>query len=286
MNSMTFIINGKKIAQIHKAKIKKEIKKRGLTPGLALVLVGNDPASEIYVRYKKLACEEVGIRSFIFNLAETASEDEILSLVNKLNRNKAINGILVQLPLPNKINKASILEAINPNKDLDGLNPANIGRTSAGTPGFRPCTPAGIIKLLESSKISIEGKHAVVIGRSEIVGKPIAMMLLNAGATVTVCHSKTKSLKSITKMADILIVAVGRSKMIKKDMIKKGAVVIDVGINRNKRNQLTGDVDFEKVSPLTSAITPVPGGVGPMTIAMLMQNCLDASINQIKDKKK
>jgi methylenetetrahydrofolate dehydrogenase (NADP+)/methenyltetrahydrofolate cyclohydrolase len=285
---MSTILDGKKLALSIRKKISQEVKRKRMRPGLALVLIGNDPASEIYVRYKKTACEEVGIESFIFCLAANTKKDDLLRLITKLNKEKRVNGILVQLPLPKKLNKDEILAMIDPDKDVDGLNPINIGLLSSASLGLHPCTPAGIMHILKHYQIEPEGKHAVIVGRSNIVGKPLAQMLLASGATVTICHSKTKDLGKLTKQADILVAATGQAKLIKKGMVKKGAVVIDVGINRNEKNQIYGDVDFEKVSPLCSAITPVPGGVGPMTIAMLMNNCLLAYKKQelLRSKKK
>ncbi len=280
------IIDGKKISQDIKNELKQEVeklKKQGITPGLAVILVGEDPASQVYVRNKEKACEYIGIKSFSHKLSESASEDEILNLIKKLNEDENIHGILVQLPLPKLIDENKIIMAIDPKKDVDGFHPENIGKLSIGQAMLLPCTPAGIIKLLKRSQIEIEGKNCVVIGKSNIVGKPVALMLMNKNGTVTVCHSKTKNLSEISKQADILVVAVGRPKMVTADMIKEGVVIIDVGINRLEDGSLCGDVDFENCKKIASAITPVPGGVGPMTIAMLMKNCIKATYLRNKD---
>ena len=276
---MTQIIDGKAIS----AQIKEELKERvsqlkteGIEITLAVIQVGSDPASSVYVRNKKKACENIGIRSLAYELEETTSQEELLKLVDELNSREDVNGILVQLPLPGHIAEEKILNAIHPNKDVDGFHPQNVGALCIGKAGFASCTPAGIIQLLKRSGIEIAGKECVVIGRSNIVGKPMALLLLGENGTVTIAHSKTKDLKEVTKRADILIVAVGKPKMITAEYVKEGAVVIDVGIHRNQENKLCGDVDFESVAPKCSAITPVPGGVGPMTIAMLMYNCVEA----------
>lgn len=276
---MTQIIDGKAIS----AQIKEELKERvsqlkteGIEVTLAVIQVGSDPASSVYVRNKKKACENIGIRSLAYELEETTSQEELLKLVDELNNREDVNGILVQLPLPGHISEEKILNAIHPNKDVDGFHPQNVGALCIGKAGFASCTPAGIIQLLKRSGIEIAGKECVVIGRSNIVGKPMALLLLGENGTVTIAHSKTKDLKEVTKRADILIVAVGKPKMITAEYVKEGAVVIDVGIHRNQENKLCGDVDFESVAPKCSAITPVPGGVGPMTIAMLMYNCVEA----------
>lgn len=274
------IIDGKLIAQKIKDEIKKEIADKKLTPGLAVVLVGDNPASQVYARNKKKACEYVGIESYTFELPASTNENELLDLVNDLNLNERINGILVQLPLPDHINELKIIEAIIPEKDVDGFHPINVGNLLLGRAGLVSCTPAGILELLKQSKIDIAGKHCVVVGRSNIVGKPAAQLMLNENATVTICHSQTKDLPDFTQQADILIAAVGKAKLITKDMIKIGAVVIDVGMNRNEAGKLCGDTDFDNIKDLCSYITPVPGGVGPMTIAMLMKNCLKANLNQ------
>ncbi len=274
-----FIIDGKEISAQIKEEVKKEAerqKEKGKSASLAVILVGNDPASKVYVKNKKKACEYVGIQSLSYELPEETTEEELLQKIDELNKQEDITGILVQLPLPSHINEDKIICAISPKKDVDGFHPQNVGNLSIGRSGFISCTPAGVIELLKRSNIDIEGRECVVVGRSNIVGKPMAMLLLRENATVTICHSKTKNLKEVTKRADILIAAVGKPKFFTADYIKEGAVVIDVGIHRDEKNQLCGDVDFEQVVEHTSAITPVPGGVGPMTIAMLMKNCLNA----------
>ncbi len=263
--------------------LKKEtevLKSKGVTPGLAVVIVGNDPASRVYVNSKKRACEEIGYLSREYALSEETSEEELLNLVKKLNGDDEIDGILVQLPLPKHINEETIINAINPEKDVDAFHPVNVGKIMIGNFDFLPCTPAGVMELINESGIDICGKNAVVVGRSNIVGKPQAMLLLHKNATVTICHSKTKNLKEICKTADILVAAVGRAQMITGDYIKEGAVVIDVGMNRLENKKLVGDVDFESAEKKASYITPVPGGVGPMTIAMLMRNTLTAAKNR------
>lgn len=275
---MTHIIDGKKISDEVKAEIRQKtdaLREKGLEITLAVIQVGNNPASSVYVRNKKKACEVVGIRSLSYELPEETTEEELLNLIDELNRRSDVNGILLQLPLPAHINEDKMLLAITPEKDVDGFHPMNVGALCVGKPGFVSCTPAGIIELLKRSHIDIAGKECVVIGRSNIVGKPMAHLLLAENATVTIAHSKTADLKAVASRADILVVAVGRPKMITADYVKEGAVVIDVGINRNADNKLCGDVDFESVAPKCSAITPVPGGVGPMTIAMLMKNCVE-----------
>ena len=276
---MAQLIDGKAIsAQIKeelKAKVA-EMKAQGTEVSLAVIQVGNDPASSVYVGNKKKACEFIGIRSLAYELPEETAEQELLDLIDELNDREDVNGILVQLPLPKQIDEEKILNRINPLKDVDGFHPQNVGALCIGQPGFVSCTPAGIIQLLKRSGISIEGKECVVIGRSNIVGKPMALLLLQENGTVTVTHSRTKDLKEVTKRADILVVAIGRPKMITEEYVKEGAVVIDVGIHRNEQNKLCGDVDFDGVAPKCSAITPVPGGVGPMTIAMLMHNCVES----------
>lgn len=276
---MEFLIDGKKISSDIKNDVRKKVlslKKEGKEITLAVVQVGNDPASTVYVNNKKKACEYVGIKSLSFQLPETVEEKELIDLIIELNQNEKVNGILVQLPLPEHLDESQVIKTISPLKDVDGFHPENVGKLSIGQPGFVSCTPAGIIELLKRSHIEIEGKECVVIGRSNIVGKPMALLLLRENATVTVCHSHTKNLKELTKRADILVVAMGKAKVITKEYIKKGAVVIDVGIHRNKDNKLCGDVDFDSVKEEVKAITPVPGGVGPMTIAMLMNNCLES----------
>lgn len=274
---MPQIIDGKKIS----ARIKEELKElaakkksEGVEVTLAVIQVGTDPASAVYVGNKKKACEYIGIHSLSYELPEETTQQELLELVEQLNKCPEVSGILVQLPLPEQIDEMQVISAISPAKDVDGFHPQNVGNLSTGRDGFVSCTPAGVIELLKRSGITIEGKECVVCGRSNIVGKPMAMLLLRENGTVTVCHSKTKHLKEITKRADILIAAIGQPKFITADYVKEGAVVIDVGIHRDEKNKLCGDVDFEQVAPLCSAITPVPGGVGPMTIAMLMKNCL------------
>lgn len=243
-----------------------------------MVIVGNDPASRVYVNNKKKACAEVGIYSEEYALPEETTEKQLLELVDELNKNDKINGILVQLPLPKHLDEKTVLYAIDPKKDVDAFHPVNVGRIMIGDFDFVPCTPAGVMELIAESGIDVAGKNCVVIGRSNIVGKPQAMLLLHKNGTVTVCHSKTKDLPEITKKADILVAAVGRAKFVTKDMVKPGAVVIDVGMNRDENGKLCGDVDFENVSEIAGAITPVPGGVGPMTIAMLMKNTVKAAL--------
>lgn len=272
------IIDGKKIAQEIKDELKEQaarMKEEGLQRCLAVIQVGNDPASAVYVNNKKKACEYVGISSLAYELPEETTEAELLELIGELNAREDVDGILVQLPLPATIDEDKVLLAIAPEKDVDGFHPVNVGNLSIGRPGFVSCTPAGIIQLLKRSGIEIEGRECVVLGRSNIVGKPMSMLLLRENATVTVCHSHTRNLKEITKRADILVVAVGKPKLVDASYVKEGAVVIDVGIHRNENNKLCGDVDFDSVAPHCSAITPVPGGVGPMTIAMLMNNCVN-----------
>lgn len=271
------IIDGKAVSgQIkEECRIKaEEYRKKGTEITLAVVQVGNDPASDVYVRNKKRACEECGIRSLSYELPEETGEEQLLELIGKLNADKTVNGILVQLPLPDQIDEKKVIQAIDAKKDVDGFHPVNAGALCTGEKGFVPCTPAGIIQLLKRSSVEIAGKECVVIGRSNIVGKPTALLLLAENGTVTVCHSKTADLKEVTRRADILVAAVGKPKFITADHVKEGAVVIDVGIHRNENGKLCGDVDFDSVAPKCSAITPVPGGVGPMTIAMLMSNCI------------
>lgn len=272
------ILDGKKVASEAReriAAIVKEIKKSGkVPPGLAVVLVGDNPASKVYVGQKEKACKEVGFESFLYRLPEETTQQELLELVAKLNEDPKVHGILVQLPLPKHLNETEVIEAIRPEKDVDGFHPMNLGKLVAGLPCTVPCTPKGIMYLLEYYGIEIEGKNAVVVGRSNIVGKPVAHLLLQKNATVTICHSRTKNLEAITQEADILVVAAGRPHFITQHMVKKGAVVVDVGINRLESG-LVGDVDFDGVRMKASWITPVPGGVGPMTIAMLLQNTLE-----------
>ena len=277
---MAIIIDGKLVAQEVKAKVSKKVKElqeNGITPGLAVIIIGNNQASRIYVNNKKKACAEVSIYSKECALPDTTSQKELIELISKLNNDDSINGILVHLPLPNHINEKAVIEAIDPLKDVDAFHEINVGKIMIGEYDLLPCTPAGIIELLNSQNIEIEGKHCVVVGRSNIVGKPMAMLLLHRNGTVTICHSKTKNLKKICKNADILIAAVGKAKFITSDMVKKGAVVIDVGMNKDENSKLCGDVDFDNVKKIASYITPVPGGVGPMTIAMLMKNTVTAA---------
>lgn len=272
-------IDGKKIAAEIKDELKEKVaayKKEGVEIALAVIQVGNDPASTVYVGNKKKACEYVGIRSLSYEMEESITQDELLDKIRELNERKDVNGILVQLPLPKHIDEDAVIRAIDPKKDVDGFHPQSVGALSIGEAGFVSCTPAGIIQLLKRSGVEIEGKECVVVGRSNIVGKPISMLLLRENGTVTICHSRTADLKAVTKRADILVVAIGKPKFITKEYVKEGAVVIDVGIHRNENNKLCGDVDFADVEPIVDAITPVPGGVGPMTIAMLMNNCAEA----------
>ena len=276
---MTQIIDGKKISQEIKDELKEKVaglKEQGKEVSLAVIQVGNDPASSVYVGNKKKACEYVGIRSLAYELPEETSEEELLALINKLNEDETVNGILVQLPVPEHIDADKIIRTISPKKDVDGFHPQNVGKLVIGEEGFVSCTPAGIIELLKRSGISMEGKNCVVIGRSNIVGKPMAILMLRENATVTIAHSKTKNLKEICKTADILIVAIGKPQFVTADYVKEGAVVIDVGIHRGENKKLCGDVKYDEVAPIASAITPVPGGVGPMTIAMLMNNCVES----------
>ncbi len=274
---MPQIIDGKQISAQIKEEVREKVAKlnaQGIKVCLAVIQVGADPASSVYVGNKKKACAYVGIESLSYELPEETSQEELLSLIAELNGKPEVNGILVQLPLPGHIDEDAVIRAIDPKKDVDGFHPQSVGALCIGQPGFVSCTPAGIIELLKRSGIEIAGKECVVIGRSNIVGKPMAILLLRENGTVTVTHSRTRNLKEVTRRADILVVAVGRPKMITKEYVKEGAVVIDVGIHRNENNKLCGDVDYEDVFPVCSAITPVPGGVGPMTIAMLMYNCI------------
>ncbi len=276
---MAQIIDGKKISQQIKDELKEQVtalKAQGKEICLAVIQVGNDPASTVYVGNKKKACEYIGIKSLAYELPEETEEKELLDLIGKLNADPAVHGILVQLPLPKHMNEDLVIDAISPAKDVDGFHVASVGALSIGKPGFVSCTPAGVIQLLKRSGITIEGKECVVIGRSNIVGKPMSMLLLRENGTVTVCHSRTKDLKEVCKRADILVVAIGKPKMIDASYVKEGACVIDVGIHRQENGKLCGDVDFDSVEPVAGAITPVPGGVGPMTIAMLMNNCVEA----------
>lgn len=277
---MAKIIDGKLISKQIKDELKTEVaglKANGTEICLAVIQVGNDPASSVYVGNKKKACEYIGIKSLAYELPEETTEAELIELIEKLNADDSVNGILVQLPVPRHINEEKIINTISPAKDVDGFHPASVGALSIGQKGFVSCTPAGIIQLLKRSGVDIAGKDCVVIGRSNIVGKPMAMLLLRENGTVTVCHSKTKNLKEVCKRADILVVAIGRPKMIDASYVKDGAVVIDVGIHRMDNGKLCGDVDYASVEPVASAITPVPGGVGPMTIAMLMNNCVETA---------
>lgn len=273
------LIDGKAISQQIKDEVKEKVaalKEQGVEVTLAVIQVGNDPASGVYVNNKKKACAYTGMRSESFELPEETTQEEMLKLIDELNERKDINGILVQLPLPKHIDENKIIEAISPKKDVDGFHPQSVGALCIGQPGFVSCTPAGIIQLLKRSGVEIAGKECVIIGRSNIVGKPMSLLMLRENATVTITHSKTKNLKAVCKRADILIVAIGRPKMITAEYVKDGAVVIDVGIHRMENNKLCGDVDFDDVAPVCSKITPVPGGVGPMTIAMLMNNCVES----------
>ena len=278
---MANIINGKEISAQIRAEISQKVKeynaKTGKLPGLAVVIVGENPASQVYVRNKKKACEQVGFNSWVYEMPENTTQEELNALVDKLNNDENVHGILVQLPLPKHLNEEEIILRIKPEKDVDAFHPYNVGRITIGNPKFLPCTPAGIMELLHRSNIEISGKECVVVGRSNIVGKPMALLLLAKNGTVTVCHSKTRDLKEVCKRADILVVAIGKANFVTADMVKEGAVVIDVGMNRNAEGKLTGDVDFESVSQVASYITPVPGGVGPMTITMLLQNTLRAA---------
>lgn len=269
-------IDGKAISQMVKDELKERVKKENIDACLAVIQVGDDPASTVYVGNKKKACEYIGIRSLSYELPEGTKEEELLELIGELNGREDVDGILVQLPLPTHMDEDKVIKTIAPEKDVDGFHPQSVGALSIGQPGFVSCTPAGVIQLLKRSGVEIEGKECVIVGRSNIVGKPMALLMLRENATVTICHSRTKDLKEVTKRADILIVAIGKPKFITKDYVKEGAVVIDVGIHRGSDNKLCGDVDFEGVEPVASAITPVPGGVGPMTIAMLMNNCVEA----------
>lgn len=274
------IIDGKQIALELRQEMAKEasaLKAKGIEPGLAVVIVGDDPASKVYVGQKEKACQELGIYSEKHALPAETTEEELLGLVNKLNRDGKIHGILVQLPLPEHINEKRVLNAIHPDKDVDGFHPQNVGKLLIGEKAFIPCTPHGILVLLEKSGVSLDGKEVVVVGRSNIVGKPVALLLLQKNATVCVCHSRTKDLKFHTQRADVLVAAIGKPQFIKADMVKEGVIVIDVGVNRLEDGKLVGDVDFEGVKEKAAAITPVPGGVGPMTITMLMKNTIEAA---------
>ncbi|WP_281886675.1 bifunctional methylenetetrahydrofolate dehydrogenase/methenyltetrahydrofolate cyclohydrolase FolD [Paenibacillus sp. YYML68] len=274
------VINGKELVGAYRAEIKEQVEqlvKQGVTPGLAVVIVGDDPASHVYVRNKHRACEEAGIYSEVHKLPEETTEDELLELIRSLNSNASIHGILVQSPLPKHIHEERVVEEIDPEKDVDCFHPVNVGNLMIGKPGPAPCTPAGVIEILKKAGVEIAGKHAVVIGRSNIVGKPMGMLLLRENATVTTCHSRTANLEQLTSQADILIAAIGKPQVIKRQHVKPGAVVIDVGINRLESGKLCGDVDFDDVVEEASVITPVPGVVGPMTITILLRNTLEAA---------
>ncbi|MEE5993545.1 MAG: bifunctional methylenetetrahydrofolate dehydrogenase/methenyltetrahydrofolate cyclohydrolase FolD [Oscillospiraceae bacterium] len=278
---MAKLIDGKQISANVKEQVRKEtaelMERHGIQPALAVVIVGNDPASRVYVNNKKKACELVGFKSFEYALPEDTTQEELLELVHTLNEDKNVNGILVQLPVPKQIDDKAIIQAISPEKDVDAFHAENVGQIMIGDYKFLPCTPAGVMELIDSTGVEISGKKCVVIGRSNIVGKPMAMLLLHRSGTVTICHSRTVDLPSITREADILVAAVGKANFVTGDMVKEGAVVIDVGMNRLENGKLCGDVNFAEVEPKASYITPVPGGVGPMTIAMLMKNTLTAT---------
>lgn len=281
---MATIIDGKKVSSDIKAECKNRadaLKEKGIEPALAVILVGDNPASRVYVRNKKKACEEAGIRSISYELPGDTREEDLIELIEKLNEDEKVHGILVQLPLPVGIDEDRVLMAISPDKDVDGFHPVSVGNLSIGRPGFVSCTPAGIIELMRRYDIEMSGKRCVIIGRSNIVGKPMALLMLRENATVTITHSKTKDLPAVCKEADILIVAIGKAKFVDSSFVKEGAVVIDVGMDRDENDKLCGDVDFESVSKVAGYITPVPGGVGPMTIAMLLNNTLDSAENCI-----
>lgn len=285
---MAHIIDGKVISANARASIAERAAafeaETGVKPGLAVVIVGSDPASQVYVRNKKKGCAEVGFYSEVHEMPEETTMDELLAKIEELKNNEKIHGILVQLPLPKHLDEKTVIDAIPPEKDVDAFHPVNTGKIMIGDYSFLPCTPAGVMKMLEYENISVEGKECVVVGRSNIVGKPMAMLLLHANGTVTVCHSRTKNLADVTRRADILVVAIGKANFITADMVKEGAVVIDVGMNRNAEGKLTGDVDFAAVSEKASAITPVPGGVGVMTITMLLENTLTAAELAVRRK--
>ncbi len=284
------IIDGKLISQQIKDELKEKtalLKEKGIEVTLAVILVGEDPASQVYVRNKKRACEYIGYRSLSYELPADTTQEKLLELIDELNNREDVDGILVQMPLPKHINEKAVIDAISPDKDVDGFHPMNVGALCIGEEGFVSCTPAGVIQLLKRglpSDYSISGKECLIVGRSNIVGKPMALLMLRENATVTVAHSRTKNLEEVCKRADILIAAVGKAGMITKDHVKEGAVVIDVGINRNEDGKLCGDVCYDEVCEIASAITPVPGGVGPMTIAMLMNNCYEAALMHNKSK--
>lgn len=280
---MAKLIDGKIISSAVKAEVAKEteeLKKKGITPGLAVIIVGEDPASKVYVANKEKACEQMGFASFKYALPETTTQEELIGLIKELNEKSEVNGILCQLPLPKHLNEELVINTIIPEKDVDAFHPQNVGKIMIGEFDFLPCTPAGVMEMLKYENIDITGKECVIIGRSNIVGKPMSMLLLHKNGTVTVCHSRTKNLAEVTRRADILVAAVGRANFVTADMVKEGAVVIDVGINRLENGKLCGDVNFAEVEPKASYITPVPGGVGPMTIATLMKNTLTAAKKQ------
>ena len=283
---MAMRIDGKAISAAIREEIKAECaafeRETGILPGLAVIIVGENPASQVYVRNKKKACEEVGFYSVVYEMPEATTQAELNALVDRLNADERIHGILVQLPLPKHLDETEVLLRIDPAKDVDAFHPYNVGKIMIGDYSFLPCTPAGVMALLERTGVEISGKKCVVIGRSNIVGKPMAMLLLHANGTVTICHSRTKDLAEQTREADILVVAIGKADFVTADMVKEGAVVIDVGMNRRADGKLTGDVDFDSVEPVASAITPVPGGVGPMTITMLLKNTHTAARNTVK----
>lgn len=277
---MAKIIDGKAVSAAVRARVAEEtavLKEKGIVPGLAVIIVGDDPASRVYVNNKKKACENVGFKSEEYALPAETTQEELLNLVKELNERDDIDGILCQLPLPKHLDEKSVIETISPEKDVDAFHASNVGKIMIGDYNFLPCTPAGVMELLHSADVEIAGKNCVVIGRSNIVGKPMAMLLLHENGTVTICHSRTQNLKEVCKSADVLVAAVGKAKFVTADMVKEGAAVIDVGMNRDENGKLCGDVDFESVEKVAGAITPVPGGVGPMTIAMLMQNTLTAA---------
>ncbi|MBQ3379284.1 MAG: bifunctional methylenetetrahydrofolate dehydrogenase/methenyltetrahydrofolate cyclohydrolase FolD [Clostridia bacterium] len=280
------VIDGKALSKKLREQIKKDaqaLKEKGVCPSLSVIIVGEDPASKTYVKNKRLACEEVGIRSDVYELPESTTSKELLSLVNKLNDDDSVHGILVQLPLPGQLDEKVVIENIRIDKDVDAFHPQNVGRIMIGDFDFLPCTPAGVMEIIDEAGVDVKGKECVVVGRSNIVGKPQAMLLLHRHGTVTLCHSRTKDLKEVTRRAEILVAAVGKAKMITADMVRPGAVVIDVGMNRDENGKLCGDVDFENVKEVASVITPVPGGVGPLTITMLLKNTIKAA--ELKAKK-
>jgi methylenetetrahydrofolate dehydrogenase (NADP+)/methenyltetrahydrofolate cyclohydrolase len=277
------ILDGKSLAASIRGELKQQVAallRRGVRPGLAVILAGDDPASKVYVRNKTRACDEIGVRSQQIDYPASVTQEELMGRISKLNADPAVHGILVQLPLPKQIDAARVLESVAPAKDVDGFHEANLGALLAGRPGVVPCTPAGVMRLLESAKVPLAGRQAVVIGRSNIVGKPLALLLLQKDASVTICHSKSSNLSELARQADVLVAAVGRAKLVGAEMVKPGACVIDVGVNRLPDGKLAGDVDFEAVQPIAGWITPVPGGVGPMTIAMLLENCVRAAARQ------